>query len=693
MRLQVRVYLVEAFLVFLCVGIIILGCATPQISVSYIPIQCAVNHEKEPDNSSNTEISILIEKDFKGNLPDDIESITVNGPEGKLPINKEDFIYYPQYRAFWISMPGAPSTGTYTFTVASGSISASATDNQAVLTKIPTPITSTFTTSEGKTLTCRSPTFSWSAVAAAPPLYYRLEINDMQNNRVYATSYVEDMLSIRLPLDLLKVGQNYRWRVRAVDGANWIEMNNRSNSEWREFSVGQTISECKYRYQVPRKTTDGWETSSLAEESIDPATINELMSNILGGSFRNIHSVLLIKNGKLVLEEYFSGYDRGLKHTIQSDTKSITSILVGIAIERGMISNINQKVYEFFPEYKDLNWNDQKSEITLKNVLTMTAGLNWAEMGYADSDSRYSLSAMCQSDDSINYVLERKTVAAPGEKFLYSSGLTHVLGGIIRNTTGLSVDKFAEKYLFSPLGISDYRWEKLPDGTFNMGWGLHLKPRDMAKIGYLFLKGGNWKGKQIISKKWVDESTKAHVTGDIVFGSGYGYQWWRGNTVINGQIINAFYAAGHGGQYVFVFPALDLVAVFTSKAHGNPAGEFRPLGILANYIIPAVLSAAPAKKTIKLNSKVADKYVGGYKNKILKVKLKIFRKNDKLYAEGFLFGDRMELLPVAKNQFIGISNDVGKLRLTFSEDENGRMKGLNLDIGFSRLGYETTKWF
>lgn len=693
MRLPVRVYLVETFLVFLCVGIIILGCATPQISVSYIPIQSSVNHVMEPDNSSNTEINILIEKDFKGNLPDDIESITVNGPEGKLPITKDDFIYYPQYRAFWISIPGAPSTGTYTFTVTSGSIGASATDAQTVLTEIPIPKTSTLSPAEGETLTCKSPVFSWDAVTAEPPLYYRLEINDMQNSRVYVTSYVEDMLSIRLPPDLLKVGQNYRWRVRIVDGPNWIEMNNRSNSEWRKFSVSQTISECKYRYQVPRKTTDGWETSSLAEEGIDPATINELMSHILGGNGRDIHSMLLVKNGKLVFEEYFSGYERGIKHTIQSDTKSITSILVGIAIEQGMISNINQKLYEFFPEYKDFKWNDQKSEITLKHVLTMTAGLNWTEMGYSDSDSQYSLSAMYQSDDSIRYVLERKMADTAGERFIYSSGLTHVLGGIIRNTTGLSVDKFAEEYLFSPLDISDYRWEKLPDGSFNTGWGLHLKPRDMAKIGYLFLKEGTWKGKQIISKKWVDESTKTHVTGDIVFGSGYGYQWWRGNTVINGQIINAFYAAGHGGQYVFVFPTLGLIAVFTSKAHGNPAGEFRPFGILSDYIIPAMLTSPPIRKSTKLDSEIADKYVGHYKNKILKVKLKIFRKNDKLYGEGFLFGDRMELLPVAKNQFIGISNDIGKLRLTFSEDEKGRIQGLNLDIGFLRLVYETAKWF
>ena len=305
MRLLVRAYLVETFLVFLCVGIIILGCATPPISVRDIPIQGSVNHVMEPDNSSNTEINILIEKDFKGYLPDDIESITVNGPEGKMPITKDDFIYYPQYRAFWISIPGAPSIGTYTFTVTSDSISTTTTDTQKVLTKLPIPNTSMLSTVEGKTLTCKSPIFSWDGVAAEPPLYYRLEINDMQNNRVYATNYVEDMLSNRIPPDLLKVGQNYRWRVRVVDGPNWIEMNNRSNSEWRKFSVSQIGSECEYKYEVPQTHTDGWETATLAETDVNLKYVSVLMHKILNGDLPDIHSVLVIRNGKLVLEDYF----------------------------------------------------------------------------------------------------------------------------------------------------------------------------------------------------------------------------------------------------------------------------------------------------------------------------------------------------------------------------------------------------
>jgi len=692
MRLQVRVYLVEIFLVFLCVGIIILGCATPQISVNDIPIQGSVNHLMEPDNSSNTEINILIEKDFKGNLPDDIESITVNGPEGKLPITKDDFIYYPQYRAFWISIPGAPSIGTYTFTVTSDSISTTTTDTQKVLTKLPIPNTSTLSTVEGKTLTCKSPIFSWDAVAAEPPLYYRLEINDMQNNRVYATNYVEDMLSNRIPPDLLKVGQNYRWRVRVVDGPNWIEMNNRSNSEWRKFSVSQIGSECEYKYEVPQTHTDGWETATLAETDVNFKYVSVLMHKILNGDLPNIHSVLVIRNGKLVLEEYFFGYSRNSLHNMASATKSISSILVGIAIDQQIIPNISTKVYEFFPEYKDAKWVQDKYDINLKHLLTMTAGLDWNEWKYPYGDMRNTNTAMNRSDDTIKFVLNLRHAEPAGKTFNYCGGLSLLLGGILKNTSGLYADKFAEKYLFGPLGISKYRWERYDDRTICTHGNIYMKSRDMAKIGQMMLNRGQWKDKTIVSGIWVDESTKAYTSGNVIYGSGYADHWWVGNTIINDQIVDAFYAAGKGGQYIFVVPALDLVSIITSKFNGNPLGEFRASAILVDYIIPAMLPPAPAQKTIQLDQKVFDKYSGKYVFKKWNLKIAIINESGKIYMTDF-DGDKVELSPLSENQFTGIFNDIGKLRLTFIEDEKGRVKGLDIDIGFSCLELKTTKWF
>ena len=692
MRIPVRVYLVETFLVFLCVGIIILGCATPQIPVNDIPIQGSVNHLMEPDNSSNTEINILIEKDFKGYLPDDIETITVNGPEGKMSITKDDFIYYPQYRAFWISISGAPSIGTYTFTVTSDSISTTTTDTQTVLTKLPIPNTSTLSTVEGKTLTCKSPIFSWDGVAAEPTLYYRLEINDMQNNRVYATNYVEDMLFNRIPPDLLKVGQNYRWRVRVVDGPNWIEMNNRSNSEWRKFSVSQIGSECEYKYEVPQTHTDGWETATLAETEVNLKYVSVLMHKILNGDLPDIHSVLVIRNGKLVLEEYFFGYSRNSLQNMASATKSISSILVGIAIDQQIIPNVSTKVYEFFPEYKDAKWVQDKYDINLKHLLTMTAGLDWNEWKYPYGDMRNTNTAMNRSDDTIKFVLNLRHAEPAGKTFNYCGGLSLLLGGILKNTSGLYADKFAEKYLFGPLGISKYRWERYDDGTICTHGNIYMKSRDMAKIGQMMLNRGQWKDKTVVSGIWVDESIKAYTSGNVIYGSGYADHWWVGNTIINDQIVDAFYAAGKGGQYIFVVPALDLVSIITSKFNGNPLGEFRASAILVDYIIPAILPPALAQKTIQLDQKVFDKYSGKYVFKKWNLKIAIINESGKIYMTDF-DGDKVELSPLSENQFTGIFNDIGKLRFTFIEDEKGRVKGLDIDIGFSCLELKKTKWF
>jgi CubicO group peptidase (beta-lactamase class C family) len=549
--------------VVFCVGISLSGCETSQAHASDIPIEGAIQYVHEADNSFGTYIDIVIGKGFTGNLPDDIDTITVTGPSGDLPISKDDFTYIPQFKDFWIRMPGSPEIGTYTFTVTSGKKSGSSTDTQSVLRTIPLPDTSTFKPAKGETLTCKSPTFSWSGADGGMPLYYRIEVKDIKGNRVYSTNYVRDMLSIRLPPDLLGVGQTYSWRVRIVDGANWITLNNRTHSQWLPFSVSQ--SQCEYVHLVPEKTDDGWETSSLSEEGIDPEKVNELMSNILNGNFPYIHSVLLIKNGKLVLEEYFYGYSRGTKHLIASDTKSLTSILVGIAIDKQMISDVDKKVYEFFPEYRGTRWIDQKYDITLRHVLTMTAGLDWDEITNPHPHPKNPNTGMYRTDHPVKYILDKRKIASSGKRWNYNSGLTVLLGGIIRNTSGLYADEFAEKYLFGPLGIKDYHWYKHPDGTVFTNGDLLLRPRDMAKIGYMMLRKGKWKGKQIVSREWVDESTKVHVAHGVPFGRKYGYQWHRGEAVINNQVFETYFASGTGGQYIFVFPRLDLVVVFTSK--------------------------------------------------------------------------------------------------------------------------------
>jgi len=260
------------------------------------------------------------------------------------------------------------------------------------------------------------------------------------------------------------------------------------------------LRQYEYTYQVPEKVDDGWETASLTEAGVNSEIISALMGNILKGNLPNIHSVLLIKNGKLVLEEYFYRYSRETKHLIASDTKSVTSILVGIAIDKQMISDVNKRVYEFFPEYKGTRWIDQKYDITLKHILTMTAGLDWDEIANPHPHPKNPNTGMYKTDHPIEYILDKRKVAPPGERWNYNSGLTVLLGGIIKNTSGRYADKFAEKYLFGPLGITDYDWYKHPDGTVFTNGDLLLRPRDMAKIGYMMLRKGKWKGKEIVSR-------------------------------------------------------------------------------------------------------------------------------------------------------------------------------------------------
>lgn len=676
-------------LAILYLAIISSGCVYRNAAASEIPMGGAVYHVHRPDGSHKTYIDVVVGRSFPGKLPDDIDSITVTGPNGDLSIGKDDFNYNPQWRSFWIVLPGFPEIGEYSFKLVSGNSLGSATDTQVVVKTIPIPDVSKFKPAKAETDSCRTPAFSWSSINEPNALYYQLQIRDLNRRYVYRTDYTRDMFSVKIPPDLLKPGMTYQWRIRVADGPDWITLNNRSQSQWVTFSRNQIIKPCNYQYTVPVKTDEDWEISSLKDEGIDPGKINELMLNILDGNIQDIHSVLIVKNGKLVLEDYFYGYARHKTHSMMSVSKSITSILIGIGKDQKKIPNIDKKIYEFFPSYKDISWDDLKNTIRLKHVLNMTAGLDWNDWDYPDTDPRSSTQAMIRSDDWIKFILGRKAIDTPGKNFVYSNGLTMLLGEILRNTTGVYADKFAEEYLFDPLGITDFSWQKLPDGTIITAWGLKLRPRDMAKIGYMMLKDGKWKDKQIVSSTWVKESTKAHVEEDILLGSGYGYQWWRGRTFINNKSIETFYAAGKGGQYIFVCPALDLVTVFTSKYIDNPNGEFPPQIIMVNYIIPAMLSPSPPRRTVQLDSGILETYVGDYEYQRLKIPLTIFREGDNLF-----FRNDQEtgvLFPETETQFFGTSKEISDFQANFFKDKKGEIKHFIIQVGFGIWQFDKIK--
>jgi len=647
----------------------------------------AVYSVHRSDGSTKTYIDVGIGRNFTGKLPDDIDTINVSGPSGILPIDKTDFNYNPQWRAFWVVRPGLPEIGTYTFKITSGNKIVVATDEQSTIRVLPIPDTGTFHPGRWETVRCTPPVFSWQMPNHDTALFCQVEIRDRHRRHVYRTRYVPDMDSVRLPPDILDPETTYQWRVRVADGPDWLSLNNRSQSHWVTFSTEKNLNRCSYRYHPPPETGDGWETSTLSEHGVDRKVIGRLMHEIFANHLKNVHSVLVIKNGKLILEEYFNGQHRNLNHDMRSFTKSVTSVLFGIAKGQGKRVELGDKLFSLLPEYAELATDQRKKKITLKDLLTMRAGLAWNE-----NARLYSIPPMYRSKDSIRYVLEKKQIALPGETFLYSSGVSTVLGKILKNITGTDADRFAAEHLFGPLGIADYRWEKLPDGNVTTGWGLHIRTRDMAKIGVLFLENGVWRGERIVPQSWVEASVFPHVKDSYVVGGEYGYQWWRGTGTIGDQEVNAFFAAGHGGQYMFVFPDLELVVAFTNQADNNIGGDFRTLSMLENYILPAVLQPPPGQDAPSVVLDEANHFTGKYSSAKTGVTMKIFTEKDRLFGKSILIEDIFELLPRGKGRFVGVSKDMGNFRLEFvATPESVAVTGVEVYIGFSRLQFDRTR--
>jgi len=337
-----------------------------------------------------------------------------------------------------------------------------------------------------------------------------------------------------------------------------------------------------YTYSVPEQLNDGIEVSYLATEDLDYGKIEDMMNNILKKKkYSQIHSILILKNGKLVLEEYFGNWKRERLHEIQCCTKSIISALIGISIEKGFIKNIDQDLFSFFPEHADLNDSAHKT-ITLKHVITKTPGLEWNEHDVPYSDSSNNYQQMRNSTDPIRYVLGRPMVSEPGQVWGYNSGCSYLLGGIIKNISGIHADEFAQKYLFDPLGISEVDWvDTHPSGLPNTAGGLWLRPRDMAKFGLLYINMGRWISKQLVPEEWVKMSTQTFSI--ISENSGYAWHWW---THIFKGGIQCYEAAGGLGQYIWVFPSKKMVVVF---AQGYINNDDHSLELLSKYILPAAI--------------------------------------------------------------------------------------------------------
>lgn len=344
-------------------------------------------------------------------------------------------------------------------------------------------------------------------------------------------------------------------------------------------------------YQAPRQVDDGWKTAAAEDVGMDPAKIEALVRDVRSGGHDSLHSALLVKDDRLVLEEYFHGYNRLRTHDVASVTKSVTSILIGIAIDQGAVAGTDQSLADLLPKYADLIQTDPaKQDLKLWHILTMTSGFEWDEETHPYGDLRNDCTQMERSADPVRFVLERPLVHEPGAHFQYSGGNAMLLSAIIKSKTGMQADAFAEKYLFEPLGISSYKWGRYANGLTDTGGGLSLRPRDMAKIGLLVLNDGRWNGEQVIPKSWVEESTQAHVAADA--GAEYGYQWWRTRVPVGLRSVDTFFAAGYGGQAINVFPELGLVVVFANELTPGSGNAMQNLVLMSEYVLPAALPAS-----------------------------------------------------------------------------------------------------
>ena len=314
--------------------------------------------------------------------------------------------------------------------------------------------------------------------------------------------------------------------------------------------------------------TKSWRASAPEQQGIDSTKLADALDYVRQHDIK-IHSLLLIRNGYVILDAYFYPYDEHSVHDLASVTKSVTSTLVGIAIDQGKIKSVREHMPEIFPQRVIANRDARKEKLDVESLLTMSSGLRCQA-----EDNELTLHQMMESKDWVQFMLDLPMAVEPGSKFVYCSGGMHLLSGIISQATGMGALEFARRSLFEPLGIQAASWPDGPHGI-NHGWGdLHLRARDMARIGYLWLNHGVWDGKQIVSGDWVTQSTQVHIQtgGD----SDYGYGWWvRPKDKL-------YEAVGRGGQRITVLPELNIVAVETG-------GGFEPAEVGA-LLVQAIKS-------------------------------------------------------------------------------------------------------
>jgi CubicO group peptidase (beta-lactamase class C family) len=352
------------------------------------------------------------------------------------------------------------------------------------------------------------------------------------------------------------------------------------------FSENAVCEQFKERKYWPTK---GWKTSIPEKQGMDSAKLlitEEFIQNRLPDAY----SLLVVKNGYLVFEKYYSRGSREKYAAVHSVTKSFTSALIGIALDKGYLNSVDQKLVDFFPEYITDESDPMKKEISIRHLLTMSAGFKWNDRGP-------SMRNWYLSSNWVKSAIQLPQENTPGDIFNYNSSTSHLLSAILSKSSEISTLDFAKQYLFEPLGIQSAYWHQDQQGYHIGGFGLGLSARDLAKLGFLYLNNGYWNGRNIVSESWVNESTSQQIqaVSHPIYGKfGYGYQWW----VKKVDGCNSFRAWGRRGQFIVVVPELDLVIAVTS----NPVQPHPPTSIHYNPLFDLVAAAVkrnrPPKKPL-----------------------------------------------------------------------------------------------
>ncbi len=346
---------------------------------------------------------------------------------------------------------------------------------------------------------------------------------------------------------------------------------------WYPRMIGS--KDAKYIYRQPTNDNDGLGTGHLAQSGLDQSLLTEMMEKIINGTYKNVHSILIVKDGKLVLEEYFYEHHKNKLHELRSATKSFISALTGIAIDKGYIKSKNEKVLPYFPEYIFKNNLETKNKITIENLLTNQSGL---DCDTYNSKAVGNESIMAYEKDWIQYSLDLPMIDSAGGIGQYCSSNPIIMGRIIEKATKMPLPAFATQTLFKDLGIKKFDWHFKPDPSSGETYcQLNLRSRDMAKFGLLYLNDGHWNNKQAIPKEWIQQSLAKH---SIVAGLDYGYLWWTKYLDAGGVRYFGKLAQGNGGQKIYIFKEQNLVVV-TTAGHYNVQSPINE--IVAKYILPA----------------------------------------------------------------------------------------------------------